>query len=125
MGLRVPRQSTSSRPRTACELDVNEGSLHRPSPYSGQLLAGLSGLKATRYPTDRAVLSYLAAQLTRVCGTVYAARILGSIDAGAQLSSDDKVLVAELLCALDFIKHQHQRVMPKAASGGSAAALQF
>ncbi|KAJ1370840.1 hypothetical protein KIN20_032654 [Parelaphostrongylus tenuis] len=90
-------------------LDIN-GSVLRTTPYRGILLTNLK--QKRRFPSDAALISFIAATLTNISSLVYMSRYLSPLDLETEnLSPDDQRIIVNLLTEMDFIKYQELKSM--------------
>ncbi|ETN74456.1 hypothetical protein NECAME_12976 [Necator americanus] len=90
-------------PATAI-LDANACVL-RAVPYRGSLLANLSTRR--RFPSDAALIAFVAASLTNISSLVYLSRFLSPLHLeNENITLDDERILVNMLTELDLVKYQ-------------------
>ncbi|PIO54619.1 hypothetical protein TELCIR_24012, partial [Teladorsagia circumcincta] len=85
-------------------LDANACVL-RTVPYRGVLLSSLRHKR--RFPSDAALIAFVAATLTNLSSLVYISRFLSPMHLeNENLSFDDERILVNLLTELDLVKYQ-------------------
>ncbi|KHJ78158.1 hypothetical protein OESDEN_22222 [Oesophagostomum dentatum] len=90
-------------PSTAI-LDAN-ACLLKTVPYRGSLLAHLNTKR--KFPSDAALIAFIAASLTNISSLVYLSRFLSPLHLESEnISLDDERILVNMLTELDLIKYQ-------------------
>ncbi|KAK6049499.1 hypothetical protein COOONC_12996 [Cooperia oncophora] len=106
----------------AAVLDANACVL-RTVPYRGVLLSNLKHKR--RFPSDAALIAFVAAALTNLSSLVYISRFLSPMHLESEnLSFDDERIIVNLLTELDLVKYQGLKcALEKRRSNGVTKAI--
>ncbi|KIH60367.1 hypothetical protein ANCDUO_09384 [Ancylostoma duodenale] len=97
-------ESAALNLRSTAVLDANACVL-RTVPYRGFLLSSLSTKR--RFPSDAALLAFVAATLTNISALVYLSRFLSPLHLeNENISLDDERIIVNMLTELDLVKYQ-------------------
>ncbi|KAL6726432.1 hypothetical protein Aduo_008400 [Ancylostoma duodenale] len=97
-------ESAALNLRSTAVLDANACVL-RTVPYRGFLLSSLSTKR--RFPSDAALLAFVAATLTNISALVYLSRFLSPLHVeNENISLDDERIIVNMLTELDLVKYQ-------------------
>uniref|UniRef100_A0A1I7U366 UDENN FLCN/SMCR8-type domain-containing protein n=1 Tax=Caenorhabditis tropicalis TaxID=1561998 RepID=A0A1I7U366_9PELO len=123
-GLLCNRNETGKLARWRNILDMNRCVL-KAFTYDGTLLNGLN--KKRKFPSDRSLVLFIIAYLTRICQLTYVCRYMflrspnlieKAMGDQQKISADDEKILVNLLMGIDFEKFNQLKLLPNRDGSG-------